>query len=108
MDCLFCKIIQKEIEAKIVYEDNEVLAFEDIAPKAPQHILIIPKKHIPTLNDANETDQAVLGQIMLTAAKIAKKLGIAEPGYRVLMNCNKGGGGKWFFTFICIYLAVDK
>lgn len=89
---IFDKILAREIPADIVYEDDQVLAFKDIAPRAPVHYLIIPKQRIATLNDANPADQALLGHMMLTAAQLAREAGIAEDGYRVQMNVNKGGG----------------
>ncbi|WP_110635552.1 histidine triad nucleotide-binding protein [Salinicola salarius] len=89
---LFSKIIDREIPADIVYEDDEVLAFNDIDPKAPTHILIIPKKPIATLNDIEEEDLALIGRLQYTAAKLARQLGFAEDGYRVVMNCNEAGG----------------
>lgn len=89
---IFDKILAREIPADIVYEDDQILAFKDIAPRAPVHYLIIPKKRIATLNDANPADQALLGHMMLTAAQLAREAGIAEDGYRVQMNVNKGGG----------------
>ena len=89
---IFDKILAREIPADIVYEDAQVLAFKDIAPKAPVHYLIIPKQRIATLNDASPDDQALLGHMLLTAAKLAQEAGIAEEGYRVQMNVNKGGG----------------
>ncbi|HAA45907.1 MAG: histidine triad (HIT) protein [Halomonas sp. 54_146] len=92
MDCLFCKIIKREIPADIVYEDDHVLAFNDISPQAPTHQLIIPKKHISTLNDIDETELATIGRLQFTAAKLAQEQGFAEDGYRVVMNCNEMGG----------------
>ncbi len=92
MSTIFSKIIQKEIPAKIIYEDEEVLAFEDISPQAPVHILIIPKKEIPTLNDLTVEDAALMGKLFLTAQKIAKEQGFAEKGYRTVFNCNEDGG----------------
>lgn len=89
---IFDKILAREIPADIVYEDDQVLAFKDIAPRAPVHYLIIPKQRIATLNDASPDDQALLGHMMLTAAQLAREAGIAEDGYRVQMNVNKGGG----------------
>ena len=89
---IFDKILAREIPADIVYEDDQVLAFKDIAPWAPVHYLIIPKQRIATLNDASLADQALLGHMMLTAAQLAREAGIAEDGYRVQMNVNKGGG----------------
>ncbi|GAB2791291.1 histidine triad nucleotide-binding protein [Halomonas shantousis] len=92
METLFTKIINREIPADIVYEDEHVLAFNDINPQAPTHILIIPKKEIPTLNDIEEEDLALVGRLQFTAAKLANQLGFAEDGYRVVMNCNEDGG----------------
>ncbi|TDO09853.1 MULTISPECIES: histidine triad nucleotide-binding protein [Halomonas] len=92
MDCLFCKIIDREIPGDIVYEDDQVLAFNDINPQAPTHILIVPKQHIATLNDIKEDDLALVGRLQYTAAKLASKQGFAEDGYRVVMNCNEQGG----------------
>ena len=91
-DCIFCKIVNKELPAEIAYEDDKVLAFKDLSPQAPTHLLIIPKKHISTMNDIQEEDVALIGHIKLTAAKLAKNLGFAEAGYRVVMNCNEDGG----------------
>lgn len=92
MDCLFCKLVARDIPADIVFEDEDVIAFRDIAPQAPTHILIIPKRHISTLNDLTEEDCALVGRLQFTAQKIAKEVGIAEDGYRVVMNCNEDGG----------------
>ncbi|MBN8412321.1 histidine triad nucleotide-binding protein [Halomonas denitrificans] len=92
MDCLFCKIINREIPADIVYEDDQVLAFNDIDPKAPTHMLVIPKKHIATLNDISEDDLALVGRLPFIASRLAKEQGFAEDGFRVVMNCNEDGG----------------
>jgi histidine triad (HIT) family protein len=92
MSCLFCNLIDKQIPADILYEDDHVLAFRDINPQAPQHFLVIPKKHIATLNDASEEDAQLLGRLSLAAAKVAEQLGIADSGYRTTMNCNEHGG----------------
>lgn len=92
MDCIFCKIINKEVDANIRYEDDEILVFEDIAPKTPIHLLIIPKKHIATLNDMSDDDTLLAGKLMRTAKNIASEMGIAEDGYRIMMNCNQQGG----------------
>lgn len=92
MDCLFCKIINKEIPAEIIYEDEHVIAFNDISPQAPTHALIIPRKHIATLNDISAVDIEVVGHMVKTAATIAKQLGIDESGYRTVFNCNSDGG----------------
>ena len=91
-ETIFQKIINKEIPADIVYEDEEILAFNDINPQAPVHILIIPKKQIATLNDLQEQDAELLGKIILIAAKLAADKGIADDGYRLVFNCNSGGG----------------
>ncbi len=91
-DCLFCKIIKREIPADIVYEDDQVLAFNDINPQAPTHILIVPKSHVATLNDIEERDQALVGRLPYVAARLAEERGFAADGYRVVMNCNDQGG----------------
>ncbi len=96
MDCLFCKITAGEIPADIVYQDDELLAFRDLSPQAPSHILIIPRKHIATLNDAGDEDTALLGRLMRTASMLAAEAGCAEEGYRVVMNCNAGAGQTVF------------
>ncbi|WP_456269783.1 histidine triad nucleotide-binding protein [Kushneria sp. AK178] len=92
MSTIFSKIINREIKADIVYEDDDVLAFNDVNPQAPVHVLIIPKKEIATLNDLTEADTEIVGKLHLTAARIARDKGIAEEGYRVVMNCNEKGG----------------
>jgi len=91
-DCLFCKIVEKQIPAEIVYENEKVLAFKDIDPKAPVHILIIPKVHITTLNDVKEEHTEIMGQTFLAAKNLAKEFEIDEKGYRTVFNCNKEGG----------------
>lgn len=96
MSSIFAKIIAREIPADIVYEDELVLAFRDIAPQAPVHILLIPKRELPTVNDVTPADEAVLGRLALVAAKIAASEGIAEDGYRLIINCNEHGGQEVF------------
>lgn len=96
MDCLFCKIASREIPSDIVYEDDQVLAFNDINPVAPHHVLIIPREHIATLNDLTEEHKFLTGHILHTAQHLAKQLGIAESGYRVVYNCNRGAGQAVF------------
>ena len=91
-DCLFCKMVNGDIPPDKVYEDDDVLAFNDINPQAPVHILIIPKKHIATLNEAEESDTLVLGKLNQVAASLAKQGNYADDGYRVVMNCNEAGG----------------
>ncbi len=95
-ETIFSKIIRKEIPATIVYEDDELLAFNDINPKAPVHILIIPKKEIPTVNDIELQDAELIGKIVIAAKKISKEQGIAESGYRLVFNCNKDAGQEVF------------
>ena len=89
---IFDKIIAKEIPATILYEDDDVLAFEDIAPQAPIHFLVIPKKQIVTINDITPDDYPVVGKLFAVAAQIAREQGFAEQGYRTVMNCNEYGG----------------
>lgn len=96
MDCLFCKIANGEIPAKVIYQDDKVVVFDDINPQGPQHKIIIPKKHIATINDLTPADESVTGYMVQTAAKIAKELNIAETGYRLVMNCNAAGGQTVF------------
>ncbi|WP_101775393.1 purine nucleoside phosphoramidase [Pasteurella oralis] len=95
-ETIFSKIIRKEIPANIVYQDDLVTAFRDIAPQANTHILIIPNKLIPTINDVCEQDEMSLGRLFTVAAKLAKQEGIAEEGYRLIVNCNKHGGQEVF------------
>ena len=95
-DCLFCKIIKKEIPATIVHEDEVCVAFEDINPKAPVHILLIPRKHIGGLNQAAPDDAETLGHLHLTAARIASEKGIADGGYRTVFNTGAGAGQTVF------------
>jgi histidine triad (HIT) family protein len=92
MTCIFCKIVEKEIPAQIVRETEELIAFNDLNPQAPHHILIIPKKHYTTLNDVPANQSAILGKLISAATDIATSLGIKEDGYRVVMNCNRDGG----------------
>jgi histidine triad (HIT) family protein len=92
MTCIFCKIAGGEIPAQIVHQTDDVIAFNDLNPQAPHHILIIPKKHYTTLNDVSADDSAILGKLVSAATQIATSLNIAEDGYRVVMNCNRNGG----------------
>ena len=91
-DTLFDKIVRREIPADIVFQDERVTAFRDISPQAPTHILIVPNKSIPTVNDVTPQDEAVLGHLFVVAAKLAAQEGIAEDGYRLIVNCNDHGG----------------
>jgi len=92
MSCIFCKIINQEKPADIIYQDEEVLAFKDIDPKAPVHILIIPKKHIPAINHIESHDKELVGKLFLAAKKIAKDQAVAETGYRLLFNVGRDAG----------------
>jgi histidine triad (HIT) family protein len=90
--CIFCRIINKEVPAETVYEDEEIFAFKDANPIAPVHILIIPKKHIGTINDLDEGDRELIGRMIFVARDIAKKLAIAEEGYKLLFRVGENGG----------------
>lgn len=96
MSCVFCRIVNKEIPSNIVYEDEKVMAFHDINPQAPYHILVVPKKHVSTLLDLTEEDKELIGHIYLTIKKIAQDLGFAERGYRVVVNCKEEAGQTVF------------
>jgi histidine triad (HIT) family protein len=91
-NCLFCKIVAREIAGDVVYEDDDVLAFNDISPQAPTHVLIIPKRHIATVNDVADAAAAVFGKLVLCARSIARKRGIDASGYRLIFNCSAEGG----------------
>lgn len=95
-DCLFCKIVNRQLAADIVFEDDEVVAFNDISPQAPTHMLIIPKKHIATVNDLTDAEIDLPGKLILRAKTIARERGIADTGYRLIMNCNEQGGQTVF------------
>jgi len=88
-DCLFCRIAEKKIPAKIAYEDERALAFEDVSPQAPVHFLVIPRAHIATLNDLGEKDEGLAGHLLAIAARLARERGVAENGYRVVINVNR-------------------
>jgi histidine triad (HIT) family protein len=96
MDCLFCKIIDGSIPATMAYQDDQVIAFDDINPQAPYHKLIVPRKHIATLNDLQQEDGALIGHMVQTAKKLAAELKLADDGYRIVMNCNAGAGQTVF------------
>lgn len=91
-DCIFCKIIRKEIPSEIVYEDDEIIAFKDIQPAAPIHILVIPKKHIPSLIQLEKEDEVLVGKIYTVINQIAEEQGVSKKGYRIIVNCGKDGG----------------
>jgi histidine triad (HIT) family protein len=96
IDCLFCKMVAGEITPHIVHETSDLIAFRDISPQAPAHVLIVPRKHISTVNDLAAADAALVGKLVLAAQEIARKEGIHESGYRLVMNCNAGGGQSVF------------
>ncbi|MBN1644109.1 MAG: histidine triad nucleotide-binding protein [Dehalococcoidales bacterium] len=92
MDCIFCKIIAGQIPSDVVYKDDKVIAFRDISPMAPVHLLIVPRQHIVSLNDVAEAQVTLVGHIVHVAKLLAKQQGIAEKGYRVVINCGRDGG----------------
>jgi len=91
-ECIFCKIVNKEIAAEIVYEDDNVIAFKDTKPVAPVHLLIIPKKHIPSVNHLSLGDRELIGELFLVAQKMARAKGVAKTGYRLIFNIGKDAG----------------
>ncbi|MBP2653866.1 MAG: Purine nucleoside phosphoramidase [Firmicutes bacterium] len=91
-DCIFCKIVNRDIPAKIIYEDEYVIAFPDVSPAAPVHILVIPKRHIPNLTEVSPEDAALMGHIMTTIPKIAAEAGLADNGFRTVINTKDDGG----------------
>jgi histidine triad (HIT) family protein len=95
-DCLFCKIVEGGLPADIVYENDSLVAFRDIDPKAPTHILLIPRRHVATMNDLQAGDESLVGDLFLTAARLAADEGLADDGYRVVMNCNAAAGQSVF------------
>lgn len=95
-DCLFCKIANREIPAALIYEDDQLIAFRDINPQAPTHVLIVPRRHIATLNDLEIADEGLAGSMLRRAASIARDAGFAGAGYRTVFNCNTDGGQTVF------------
>jgi histidine triad (HIT) family protein len=102
MDCIFCKIVNREIPANILYEDDVILAFEDVNPISPVHFLVIPKMHIPTFDDVQEEDRELLGRMLLAASKLARDKGVAEDGYRQVINCREAAGQVVFHLHVHI------
>ncbi|HEC97154.1 MAG TPA: histidine triad nucleotide-binding protein [Nitrospirae bacterium] len=100
MDCIFCRIAEKKLPSKLIYEDEFAVAFEDINPQAPVHVLIIPRKHIPTSLNLKEDDNALVGRLFQVANTIARQKGIAERGFRIVMNCNSEAGQTVFHLHI--------
>jgi len=91
-DCIFCRIVRKEVPAEIVYEDEQVMVFKDIQPAAPVHLLLIPKKHIPTFFDLTEDDVSLIGHVQLVAGRVARQLNLEEKGFRLVSNCKEDAG----------------
>lgn len=106
-NCIFCKIIAGEIPAEILYEDDNVLAFQDIQAQAPLHALIIPKQHIATINDLQSDNAELIGQMFLAAKQIAKAEGYAESGYRTVMNCGEAAGQTVFHLHLHVLAGRD-
>lgn len=94
--CIFCRIVEGSIPAKVVYQDEETVAFDDITPQAPVHTLVIPKRHVAAVQDLGEGDQALLGRLLLTCRKVATDKGLAESGYRIVANTGPDGGQSVF------------
>jgi histidine triad (HIT) family protein len=103
MNSIFTRIINREIPAAIVYEDDECIAFRDIDPKAPVHILLVPKKEIPSLADVTEQDKSLLGQLLIKASEIARDHGVSDSGYRIVINTNKEGGQEVYHIHLHIF-----
>jgi histidine triad (HIT) family protein len=95
-DCIFCKLVSREIQPDVVLETDDILAFRDMEPQAPTHVLVIPKRHISTLNDLEPDDAELIGKLYLVAKQVAEDEGLAESGYRTVMNCNRDGGQTVF------------
>ncbi len=95
-DCIFCRIVAGEVPARVVFQDDEVMAFHDIHPVAPVHVLVIPRKHVASLAEAGPEDEAALGRVMLGAARAARELGCVEQGYRTILNTGPGAGQSVF------------
>jgi len=99
-DCLFCKMANGEIEPDLVYEDDEVIAFRDINPQAPTHVLVVPREHIATLNDLQPRHAELVGRMFLAAKEVARKEGIDQRGYRTVINCNREAGQSVFHVHL--------
>ena len=100
MECLFCRVAAGDVPASIVYQDEDLVAFNDTNPQAPMHVLIVPRKHIPTTSDVSETDEALIGRMLRRAAAIAAERGYAERGYRTVFNCNSDAGQTVFHVHL--------
>ena len=102
-DCLFCKIVAGEIPSEFLYENDKLVVFRDINPQAPVHILIVPKKHIRSINELEDDDRPIIAEMLMVAKEIAKTEGIAKSGYRLLFNVEKGGGQEIFHIHLHIF-----
>jgi histidine triad (HIT) family protein len=107
MDCLFCKIANKQLPSNLVFENDQLIAFHDIAPKAPIHILIVPKKHIATINDLTEQETLLAGQMIQTAKQLAQQLNVAESGYRLIFNVNHAGGQEIYHLHLHLLATTE-
>ena len=107
MDCLFCKIVNGDIPAEIIYQDKDIIGFKDVNPQAPTHVLFIPKKHIATVNDLTVKNAELIGKLFLAAKKMATESSFAEAGYRLVMNCNKGAGQTVFHLHLHMLAGRD-
>ena len=99
-DCLFCKIVSGEMETRLVHEDELCVAFEDIAPQAPTHVLVVPREHIATLNEIESSKEALAGHLLSVARKVARQRGHGESGYRTVINCQEGAGQSVFHLHV--------
>ena len=99
-DCLFCKIAAKQIAAAVVFENDRVVAFRDIGPQAPVHILVIPRRHVATVNELDVNDRELIGDLVLVAKRLASEADIAADGYRLVLNCNRDGGQSVFHVHL--------
>ena len=106
-DCIFCKIIRREIPAEIVYENDEVLAFKDIRPLAPVHLLVIPKTHVATVNDVDASNRGAIAAVMQSAGPVADTAGVREEGYRVFFNVGRGAGQVVFHVHMHLIARAD-
>ena len=106
-DCLFCKIVAGDIPADIIYESDAAIAFRDINPQAPTHVLVIPRRHVSTINDLEPGDAALVGELFLAARHIAAEEGIAEHGYRSVINCNRAAGQTVFHVHLHVLGGRD-
>lgn len=102
-DCLFCRILDGEIPAEVIYESAAAIAFRDINPQAPTHVLIIPRRHISTINELEDGDEEIVGQLFLVAKNVARQEGLADDGYRVVMNCGEGAGQSVFHIHLHLF-----